>query len=197
MDEEKIKTVPANLIGTNVPNMTLPVFQNGEIETMEMNSLKGKWYILFFYPSDFTFVCPTELEEMADLYEEFKSLNTEIVGVSTDTAYAHKAWHDTSPSVNKIKFPMAADPTTRLTQSLGIYLEDEGVSLRGSFIVNPEGKIITMEVNDNGIGRSAKELLRKLKAAQFVDKNGDKVCPASWQEGDDGLEPSADLVGKI
>lgn len=191
------EATPINLIGTEVLDVTLPVFHNDDITDKKISDYRGQWLILFFYPADFTFVCPTELEELAEMYDAFKAINAEILSVSTDTAFAHKAWHDTSPAISKVRYPMAADPTRKLTKSLGVYLEETGVAMRGTFIVSPEGVIKAMEVNDNSIGRSVKELLRKLKAAQFVAQHGDKVCPASWEEGEETLQPGADLVGKI
>ncbi len=153
--------------------------------------------MLFFYPADFTFVCPTELEEMADTYEAFQKESCEILSVSTDTEFTHKAWHDSSPAIGKVKFPMVADPTGKISKTLGVYIESEGVALRGSFIISPEGEIKSVEINDNSIGRSAQELLRKVQAAKFVNENAGLVCPASWKPGGDTLEPSEDLVGKI
>ena len=185
------------LVGSQVPNMELEAYQDDKIKKIKLHDYEGKWLVVFFYPSDFTFVCPTELEELADNYESFKKLGAEILSVSTDTVYVHKAWHDTSPAIKKITFPMLADPTRKLCSALGVHIHNEGVALRGTFIVNPEGKIISMEVNDNNIGRSAKELLRKLQAAKFVSEHKGQVCPASWQPGDDTLEPGLDLVGKI
>ncbi len=185
------------LVGSQIPNMELEAYQDNKIKKIKLHDYEGKWLVVFFYPSDFTFVCPTELEELADNYESFKKLGAEILSVSTDTVYVHKAWHDTSPAIKKITFPMLADPTRKLCSALGVHIHNEGVALRGTFIVNPEGKIVSMEVNDNSIGRSAKELLRKLQAAKFVSEHKGQVCPASWQPGDETLEPGLDLVGKI
>lgn len=184
-------------IGDKVPDVPFKVFHENDEREMKISDFKDKWLILFFYPADFTFVCPTELEEMADLYEEFKKEGAEVVSVSTDTVYSHKAWHDTSDAIKKIKFPMAEDANHMLSEIFGVLIEDEGLALRGSFIINPDGVLKAMEVNDNSIGRNAKELLRKLQAAKFVHEHGDKVCPASWNPGDDTLEPGMDLVGKI
>lgn len=184
-------------IGEQVPNLSFEYYQAGKTGRMSIEDFRGKWLVLFFYPADFTFVCPTELEDMADHYEEFKKQGAEIVSVSTDTVFVHKAWHDTSKAVGKIGFPMAADPQHRLSHAFGVHIEDEGVALRGSFIIDPEGKLKIIEINDNGIGRNAKELLRKLQAAKFVSEHGDKVCPANWQPGGETLEPGMDLVGKI
>lgn len=184
-------------IGDKVPDASFKVFHENDERKMKISDFKGKWLILFFYPADFTFICPTELEEMADLYEEFKKEGAEVVSVSTDTVYTHKAWHDTSDAIKKIKFPMAEDASHILSKMFGTLIEDEGLSLRGSFIIDPNSVLRTLEINDNNIGRSAKELLRKLQAAKFTHEHGDKVCPASWKPGDDTLEPGLDLVGKI
>lgn len=192
-------------VGHPVPDFEFEVYQNEDIKKVRFSDYKGKWIVLFFYPADFTFVCPTELEELADCYDECKNIDAEIISVSSDTVFAHKAWHDTSEAIKKIKFPMAADPAGRLSMAFGTYIdgevldhtEDEGLSLRGTFIIDPDGILKTAEVHDNSIGRSAKELVRKLKAAQFVATHGGQVCPASWEEGEDTLEPGLDLVGKI
>ncbi len=184
-------------IGNEIPDFEVEAFHNNDIKKIKLSDYKDKWLILFFYPADFTFVCPTELEEMADSYEEFKKLDAEVLSVSTDTVFAHKAWQDVSPAIKKIKFPMVADPTGNVSRAFGTYIEDEGLALRGTFIVDPDGILRTVEINDNNIGRSAKELLRKLQAAKFVHEHGGKVCPASWKPGDDTLEPGLDLVGKI
>ncbi len=185
------------LVGSKLQDMELEMYQDEEIKKIKLSDYKGKWTILFFYPADFTFVCPTELGEMADLYDEFKKEGAEILSVSTDTVFVHKAWHDDSDTIKKIKFPMVADPTGKLSRACGVYIEDEGVALRGTFVINPEGEVVLAEVNDNSIGRSAKELLRKLKAAKFVNEHDGKVCPASWNPGEDTLTPGLDLVGKL
>lgn len=168
-----------------------------KIKKIKFSDYKGKWLVLFFYPADFTFICPTELEELAENYSEFKKLDTEILSVSADTAFVHKAWHDSSLAIKKVKFPMVADPAGKLCREFGIYIEDEGLSLRGTFIVDPEGVLKTIEIHDNSIGRSAAELLRKLRAAKFVRENKGQVCPASWKPGDKTLKPGLKLVGKI
>ena len=184
-------------IGHVIPDLELEAFQDEEIKTVRLSDFKGKWAILFFYPADFTFVCPTELEEMADLYAKFQESGAEILSVSTDTVFVHKAWHDTSRAIKKIKFPMIADPTGNLCREFGTYIDGVGLSLRGSFIVDPDGVLKAFEVHDNSIGRSAKELLRKLQAAIFVRENGGEVCPANWEPGKETLKPGLDLVGKI
>ena len=186
-----------SLVGQKVPDMELEAYNGSDIVKINPANMSGKWAILFFYPADFTFVCPTELEDMAENYETFKSLNTEVLSVSTDTVFVHKAWQDHSEAIKKVKFPMLADPTAKLSKQLGVYLPEEGVDLRATFIINPEGVIKAIEINDNSIGRNADELLRKLQAAQFVAEHGDKVCPAKWKPGADTLQPGLDLVGKI
>ena len=184
-------------IGKEVPDIELEAFHNEETKKIRLSDYKGKWLVLIFYPADFTFICPTELEEAANYYEEFKKLDAEILSISTDTVFAHKAWHDTSPTIKKIKFPMLADPTGKLCKEFGTYIEEEGLSLRGSFIIDPEGVLKTCEIHDNSIGRNTKELLRKLQAAKFVRNNKGQVCPVSWEPGKKTLKPGLDLVGKI
>jgi peroxiredoxin len=185
-------------VGDMVPEgLSFEVYQNEEIKKMSFKDLRGKWTVLFFYPADFTFVCPTELGEMADLYEQFKKEGAEIVSVSTDTVFVHKAWHDESETIKKITFPMAADPAHDMADLFGVLIEDKGVTHRGTFIINPDGVIKGVEVTDDAIGRSAKETLRKLKAAKYVNEHPGNVCPASWDEGGDTLAPGLDLVGKI
>lgn len=184
-------------VGDTLPDFDFEVYQDGKIEWKSLNDYSGKWVVLFFYPADFTFVCPTELEELAENYEKFKDLGAEILSFSTDTAFAHKAWHDSSPAIGKVKYPMGADPTGVIAEMLGVYIEEEGLARRGTFIIDPEGTIKSLEINDNSIGRCGDELHRKLKACKFVNENDGKVCPASWDEGKDTLEPSDELVGKI
>ena len=186
-----------SLINKKVENFNVNAYHNGEFKEVTQESLKGKWSVFFFYPADFTFVCPTELGELADTYSKFKELNIEVYSISTDTHYAHKAWADASDTIAKIKFPMLADPTGKLSKQFQVYLEDDGVALRGTFIINPEGEIKVYEIHDLGIGRSASELLRKVQAAQFVAAHGDQVCPASWKPGEETLKPGLDLIGKI
>lgn len=186
-----------NLIGKKIPNFELEAYQNENIKKIKFSSYKGKWIVLVFYPADFTFVCPTELEEMAEYYPEFKKAGAEVFSVSTDTAFVHKAWHDNSPAIGKVKYPMIADPTGKLSMEMGTYIEGEGLSLRGSFIIDPTGTVKAYEIHDNSIGRSAKELLRKLQAAKFVSEHPSNVCPASWTPGKKTLKPGVNLIGKI
>lgn len=183
-------------VGEKVANCTFDIFHKGDDSKTSLENYKGKWLILFFYPADFTFVCPTELEDMANHYEQFKKEGAEVVSVSTDTVFVHKAWHDTSESIKKIEFPMAADTDHKLSTAFGV-LRESGLSDRGSFIIDPEGTLQVVEVTAEGIGRNAAELLRKLQAAKFVHEHGDKVCPANWKPGGDTLNPGMDLVGKI
>jgi peroxiredoxin (alkyl hydroperoxide reductase subunit C) len=179
------------------PDFELEAFHENEIKKVRLDQYRGKWVVLFFYPADFTFVCPTELGELAQNYDEFRNLDTEILSASTDTAFVHKAWHDHSDTIKKIRFPMLADPTGNLSRDYGVMIEEEGLALRGTFIIDPDGVVKGYEVNDNSIGRSAGELLRRVQAAQFVRANGDQACPASWQPGVETLKPGLDLVGKI
>jgi NADH-dependent peroxiredoxin subunit C len=196
------ETVTTLTIGSTLPEMTLPAYHpvKDEEVALKTGDYKGKWKIFFFYPADFTFVCPTELEEMAENYEAFQKEGAEVFSVSTDTVFVHKAWHDNSEAIKKIKYPMVADPAGTLAKLFGVYITaggDAGLALRGTFILDPEGVLRTIEIHDNSIGRSAKETLRKLKAAKFVAENGGNVCPASWEPGEDTLKPGMDLVGKI
>lgn len=186
-----------SLINTEVKPFKATAFQNGKFFEVTEASLKGKWSVVVFYPADFTFVCPTELEDLADNYDTFKSLGVEVYGASTDTHFAHKAWHDTSEAIKKVKFPLIGDPTGALTRNFDVMIEEEGLALRGTFLINPEGVIKLCEIHDNGIGRDAKELLRKVQAAQYVAAHPGEVCPAKWKEGAATLKPSLDLVGKI
>lgn len=185
------------IINAMAPEFKVQAFQNGEFKTVSNEDIKGKWAIFFFYPADFTFVCPTELVDLADKYEELKKMGVEVFSVSCDTHFVHKAWADASDSIKKIKYIMLADPLAVLAKGFGVYKEDEGLAYRGTFLVNPEGKIKLAEIQDNSIGRNADELVRKVKAAQFVASHPGEVCPAKWKEGSETLKPSIDLVGKI
>ena len=186
-----------SLINTAIKPFNATAYKNGEFVEISEKEMQGKWSVVFFYPADFTFVCPTELSDLADNYAEFQKLGAEIYSVSTDTHFTHKAWSDTSETIGKIKYPMIADPTGAITRNFGVMIEEEGLALRGTFVINPEGQIKLCEIHDNGIGRDAKELLRKLKAAKYVAEHPGEVCPAKWQEGAETLKPSLDLVGKI
>jgi len=185
------------LINSKVVDFKVQAYHNDDFKEVTQEDLKGKWSVFFFYPADFTFVCPTELGDMADHYAEFQKMGVEVYSVSTDTHFTHKAWHDASDTIKKIQFPMLADPTGYLSKAFGVYIEEEGLAYRGTFLVNPEGEIKLAEVNDNGIGRNADELLRKVKAAQYIAAHPDEVCPAKWNEGAETLKPGLNLVGKI
>ena len=185
-----------SLIGKKVESFKAKAFHNGQFIDITDENMRGKWSAVVFYPADFTFVCPTELEDLANLYEDFKKESCEIYSVSTDTEYVHKAWHDSSERVKKVQYPMIADPTGKLSRMFEVMIEEEGLALRGSFIIDPEGVIQAYEVHSNGIGREANELLRKLQAAKFVRENGE-VCPAKWKPGKESLKPTIDLIGKL
>jgi peroxiredoxin len=185
------------LINTRIPDFKAQAYHNDSFKTVTQDDLRGKWSVFFFYPADFTFVCPTELGDMADKYAEFQKMGVEVYSVSTDTHFTHKAWHDASETIKKIKYPMLADPTGHLSRAFGVHIEEAGLAYRGTFVVDPEGKIKIAEIQDNGIGRNADELLRKVQAAQFVAKNPSEVCPAKWTPGAKTLKPGLDLVGKI
>ncbi len=186
-----------SLINTEVKPFKAQAYHNGDFKTVTDADLKGKWSIVFFYPADFTFVCPTELGDLADNYEEFKKLGAEIYSVSTDTHFTHKAWHDASDTIQKIQYPMIADPTGTISRNFQVMIEEDGLAERGTFVINPEGVIKIVELHDGGIGRDAKELLRKVQAAKYVAEHPGEVCPAKWTPGEKTLAPSLDLVGKI
>ncbi len=186
-----------SLINSQIKPFKATAFHNGKFVEVTEQTLKGKWSVFVFYPADFTFVCPTELEDLADNHAEFSKLGVEIYGISTDTHFAHKAWHDTSDAIRKVRYPLIGDPTATLARNFDVLIEEEGLALRGTFVINPEGRIKLCEIHDNGIGRDASELLRKVKAAQYVASHPGEVCPAKWQEGAETLTPSLDLVGKI
>ena len=184
-------------INWEVEDFCVQAYHNGDFCSVKKKDLLGHWSILFFYPADFTFVCPTELSDLQDYYEEFKAAGCEIYSVFCDTHFVHKAWADASETIANVEYPMLADPTAKLAKMLDVYLPEEGQALRGSFILNPQGKVKAYEVHDNGIGRNASELLRKLEAAQFVEEHGDEVCPAKWKPGEETLMPSLDLIGML
>jgi peroxiredoxin (alkyl hydroperoxide reductase subunit C) len=187
----------SSLINTRVKPFKAQAFHNGKFVEVTEEALKGKWNVFVFYPADFTFVCPTELGDVADHYEELRKMGVEVYSVSTDTHFTHKAWHDASETIKKITYPMLGDPTGAISRNFDVMIEEEGLALRGTFIIDPDGVIKTAEVNDLGIGRSAADLVRKVQAAQHIAANPGQVCPASWKPGAETLEPSLDLVGKI
>lgn len=186
-----------SLIGKEVSEFKVQAFVNGEFREVTKQDVLGKWAIFFFYPADFTFVCPTELEDLAAKYDEFKSMGCEVYSVSCDTHFVHKAWHDASDTIKKIKYPMLGDPTGALARDFDVMIEESGLAERGTFVVDPEGRIAAYEVNAGNVGRNADELLRKVQALQFVAEHGDEVCPAKWKPGAKTLKPSLELVGLI
>ena len=186
-----------SLINTAVKPFTAQALKGNKFVSVSDADLKGKWSVVFFYPADFTFVCPTELEDLADNYAEFQKLGVEIYSVSTDTHFAHKAWHDTSDAIKKIEYTMVGDPILAISRNFDVLIEADGMADRGTFVVDPDGKIQIVEITAGGIGRDALELLRKIKAAQYVASHPGEVCPAKWTEGEATLSPSLDLVGKI
>ncbi len=186
-----------SLINKEIADFKVEAYVGGDFKTVTKQDVLGKWSVFFFYPADFTFVCPTELEDLANKYEDFKKVGCEIYSVSCDTHFVHKAWHDTSKAVKKIEYPMLGDPTGALARDFDVLIEDAGLAERGSFIVNPEGKIVAYEVLAGNVGRNADELFRRVQASQFVAEHGDQVCPAKWQPGAETLKPSLDLVGML
>ena len=185
------------LINTKIKPFTASAFKNGKFIEVSNADIAGKWAVFFFYPADFTFVCPTELGDLADQHAEFEKRGVEVFSVSTDTHFSHKAWHDTSDTIGKIQYSMIGDPTGEITRNFEVMREDQGLADRGTFVVDPDGVIQAMEITAEGIGRDAEDLLRKVKAAQYVRNNPDEVCPAKWKEGEETLAPSLSLVGKI
>ena len=186
-----------SVINTEIKPFKAQAFKNGKFIEVSDADVKGKWAVFFFYPADFTFVCPTELGDVADHYEELQRLGVEVYSVSTDTHFVHKAWHDASDTIRKIKYTMIGDPTGAITRNFEVMREAEGLADRGTFIVDPQGVIQAIEITAEGIGRNAADLLRKVKAAQYVASHPGEVCPAKWEEGAKTLAPSLDLVGKI
>ncbi|WP_281710363.1 alkyl hydroperoxide reductase subunit C [Anaerobiospirillum succiniciproducens] len=186
-----------SFINKEVCDFSVQAFQNNDFHTVTKADLLGKWSVLFFYPADFTFVCPTELEDLGNKYEEFKKIGCEVYGVSCDSHFVHKAWADTSKTIKALNYPLLADPTHVLAKMLDVYIEEAGLSERGTFIINPEGKIVGYEVIAGNVGRNADELFRRVQALQFVAEHGDQVCPAKWQPGAETLKPSVDLIGAL
>jgi peroxiredoxin (alkyl hydroperoxide reductase subunit C) len=186
-----------SLINTEVKPFRATAYHEGAFVDVTDEDLRGKWSVVFFYPADFTFVCPTELGDLADKYDELQAAGVEVYSVSTDTHFTHKAWHDTSDTIAKLRFPMVGDPTGTISRNFEVLIEDVGLADRGTFVIDPEGRIQIIEINAGPIGRNAEELVRKVKAAQYVAAHPNEVCPANWEEGEDTLAPSLDLVGKI
>ena len=186
-----------SLINREIVDFKVQAYVNNDFKEVTKQDVLGKWSVFFFYPADFTFVCPTELEDLANKYEDFKKIGCEIYSVSCDTHFVHKAWHDVSKTIQKLQYPMLADPTAVLARGFDVLIEEDGLAERGSFIVNPQGKIVAYEVIAGNVGRNAEELFRRVQASQFVAEHGDQVCPAKWQPGAETLKPSLDLVGLL
>lgn len=185
------------LIGSSLKPFTATAFKQGKFVDVTDADVRGKWAVFFFYPADFTFVCPTELEDLADVYPTLQKMGVEVYSVSTDTHFSHKAWHDTSPAIGKIDYYMLGDQNHTLSTNFDVLREGQGLADRGTFVIDPEGVIQIVEITSEGVGRNAQELLRKIKAAQYVAAHPGEVCPAKWEEGEETLAPSLDLVGKI
>ncbi|MBN2222624.1 MAG: peroxiredoxin [Vallitaleaceae bacterium] len=186
-----------SLIGTQVKPFNAKAFHNGQFIDVSENNLMGQWSVVCFYPADFTFVCPTELEDLQNEYAGLKELGVEVFSVSTDTHFTHKAWHDSSEAIKKITYPMIGDPSHVISHNFEVLIENAGLADRGTFIIDPDGVVQAVEINAGGIGRDASTLVNKIKAAQYVRKHPNEVCPAKWQEGGKTLTPGLDLVGKI
>ena len=184
-------------INQSIPDMSFDVFHEEKFSKKSFSDFDGKWLVVMFYPADFSYVCPTELKEAQGRYEEIKKMGAEIISVSCDSTYVHKAWHDSSPAIKQITYPMAADPSGALARAFGIYVEEKGESLRGTFIINPKGVLMAMDIHNTDIGRSISEIIRKLTAFQYVAKHHNEVCPAGWTTGDKTIKKSVDLIGKI
>jgi NADH-dependent peroxiredoxin subunit C len=184
-------------VGLKIPDAELSAFQGKAIKKVGLSDYRGKWMVMLFYPADFTFVCPTELEDAAEHYAEFQKEGAEVLSISTDTAFVHKAWHDHSPAIKKVAYPMLADPGGKVCRQFGTYIESEGLSMRATFIIDPDGVVQAIEMHSNDIGRNIKETLRKLRAAKFVREHKGLVCPASWEPGKDTLTTGIDMIGKI
>ena len=196
--QSKLEQKPAaSMLRMEIEDFTADAYSNGEFVKISKKDLLGKWSVLFFYPGDFTFVCPTELADLQDNYEEFKKLGCEIYSVSMDSHFVHKAWHDSSDRINHVTYPMIGDPNGQLTKMFSLYSPADGMAERGTIVINPEGKVASYEVVSDNIGRKAEELIRKVAASQFVYEHGDQVCPAKWKPGAETLKPTFDLVGKL
>lgn len=185
------------IVGQEAPDFSAEAYHDKKIKKINSYDYRNSWLVLFFYPGDFTFVCPTELSDLAEKYKEIKEIGAEILAISTDSVYVHKAWHDFSPSISSIEYPILSDKSGDISRDYMVYDEEAGVSMRGTFIIDPDGILRSVEISDASVGRSGDELIRKLKASKFTYENGDQVCPANWQPDGKTLKPVLDLVGKI
>lgn len=188
-----------SLINKEILPFTAQAFdpKKDQFKEVTEEDLKGSWSVVCFYPADFSFVCPTELEDLQNQYEELQKLGVNVFSVSTDTHFVHKAWHDHSDAISKITYTMIGDPSQTITRNFDVLDEATGLAQRGTFIIDPDGVVQASEINADGIGRDASTLAHKIKAAQYVRKNPGEVCPAKWEEGTKTLQPGLDLVGKI
>lgn len=185
------------IVGYNAPDFSVEAYLNGQIKKINSYDYRGSWLVVFFYPGDFTFVCPTELGDLAEKYSEIKKIGAEILAISTDSVYVHKAWHDFSPLIKKIEYPLLSDRNGEVSRTYGVYSDEDGIAMRGTFIIDPDGILRSMEVSDASVGRSSEELIRKLEACKFTYEHGDQVCPANWKPKGETLKPGLDLVGKL
>jgi peroxiredoxin (alkyl hydroperoxide reductase subunit C) len=188
-------------VGMDVPNFEMETYDPverafGKLSLDQVKSQK-KWTILVFYPADFTFVCPTELADLSEKYETLKQLGAEVISVSTDTKFSHLAWQDAEKLLAGVKYPMGADPTGAVSRLFGVYDCGTGLALRGTFIINPSGKLVSAEINFYNVGRNADELLRKMEANVYLLGHPDEACPARWKQGAKTLKPSAKMVGHV
>ncbi len=188
-------------VGTSVPNFEMETYEPsdrgfGKI-SLEALKAQGKWTILVFYPADFTFVCPTELADLADKSEVLKKLGAHVISVSTDTKFSHLAWRDGEKLLAKVDYTMAADPTGAVSRLFGVYDEKTGLALRGTFVINPTGTLVSSEINFYNVGRDADELVRKMEANVYLLTHQDEACPAKWRKGSKTLIPSEKLVGNV
>lgn len=185
------------MVGREAPKFVGTVYRDGKFEEVKLEDLRGKWVVLYFYPADFTFVCPTELGGLAEKYAEFGEKNTEVVGVSTDTEFAHMMWAQTSPTIGKVKFPLLADPTGEVSMAYGVYNPETGLAERGRFIIDPEGVLKSMEITCEPLGRNVEEVMRQVVALQYLKENPGMACPVNWKAGEEGIRTGEEEVGKI
>lgn len=184
-------------LNMRIKPFTAAGYRDGEFVEVSSDDLTGRWAVLFFYPADFTFVCPTELADLADQHDTLQQMGVDVYSVSTDTHFAHKAWHDSSDTIAKIRFTMLADPAGTITNNFGVMRDGEGLADRATFVIDPDGVVQIVEMTAEGVGRNAAELVRKIAAAQHVREHPGQVCPARWTQGAETLAPTLDLVGRI
>ncbi|BDG61363.1 peroxiredoxin [Caldinitratiruptor microaerophilus] len=188
-------------VGAQVPDFVLPAYfpetgEQGEVRLQEYKQ-QGKWVVLVFYPADFTFVCPTELADYARYHSALRERGVEIIGVSTDTVFTHKAWLEAETMLRSVRYPLAADHTGAVSRMFGVYDEQSGVAMRGTFVISPEGVLQALQITAENVGRSAEETYRLIEGLQFVRNNPGVACPASWRPGEKVLKPGLDLVGNV